>query len=197
MERLQSFERRLFNLAAIIASASVTAASCGFAPPMTTYTYPKYGFAADFPAPPKVQDTTNPQNGAHITVLDAQSLGRDFAITVTDVDPARDIDGLVEDASQAMAKIASGEVTYRTYCATAEGVLGRELAISKNRRRAVRARYFLSGARFYILTAKSALGVNPVAESTGVDPTTESGADDDPAVKDFLTSFQVTPAAKS
>jgi hypothetical protein len=177
---------RYLNLAIVIASASL-AASCGLAPRMTTYAYPNYGFTADFPSPPTVEDTTNPQNGAHITVLGSQSLGRDFAISVTEVDPARDIDELVDGASQAMAKGVGGEVTYRTTCATAEGALGRELVISKNGRRAVRARYYLSGARFYILTAESALSV----------PNAESGPDDDPAVKAFLTSFHVTPAAKS
>ena len=156
-----------------------------------------YGFSADFPAAPTVEDTTNPQNGARITALDAQSLGRDFAVTVTEVDPARDIDELVDDASQPMAKMVGGAVTYRTSCATAEGVLGRELVISKNGRRAVRARYYLSGARFYILTAESRMGVNPVAESTDTDPGAESGTDDDPAVTHFLTSFHVMPTAKS
>ena len=59
---------RYLNLAAVIASASV-AAACGLAPSMTTYTYPKYGFTADFPAPPKVDDASNPQNSAHITAI--------------------------------------------------------------------------------------------------------------------------------
>jgi hypothetical protein len=186
---------RYLNLAAVIVSASL-AASCGI--PMKAYDYPNYGFTADFPAPPKVEDTTIAQNGAQIIVLDAQNLGRDFAITVTDVDPARDLDALVEDEAQAMAKAVGGEVTYRTYCSTAEGVLGRELVIRKNGDRAVRARYYRSGGRFYILTAKSAMGLNPGAiDSTPVDPSTESGKDSDPAVNDFLTSFHVTPAAKT
>lgn len=92
--------------------------------------------------------------------------------------------------------MVGGEVTYRTTCATAEGVLGRELVISKNGRRAVRARYYLSGARFYILTVESAVTV-PLAKSTDVDPNARSGTDDDPAVTHFLTSFHVMPTAKS
>jgi hypothetical protein len=186
---------RYLSLAAVIASASMVA-SCGLAPSMTTYAYPKYGFSVDFPAAPTVDDTTDPQSGVHLTALDSQSLGRDFAITITKADPARDIDELVDGASQAMAKGVGGEVTYRTTCATAEGALGRELVISKNGRRAVRARYYLSGARFYILTAESAVAV-PVAKSTDLDPNAGSGTDDDPAVTHFLTSFHVMPTAKS
>jgi hypothetical protein len=187
---------RYLDLAAAVASASL-AASCGFAPPMTTYDYPKYGFTADFPAPPKVTDTINRQNGSHVIVLDAQSLGRDFAVTVSDVDPTRDIDALADDASEAMAKNVDGEVTYRTTCATAEGALGREHVISKDGRREVRVRFYRSGARLYVLTAKSSMGLSPVAEAADVDPSTESGTDNDAAVRGFLTSFHVTPVAKS
>jgi hypothetical protein len=185
---------RYLNLAVVIASASL-AASCGLAPRMTTYTYPKYGFSVDLPAAPTVEETTDPQSGVRLTALDSQSLGRDFAITFTAADPARDIDELVDRASQAMARMVGGEVTYRTTCATAEGALGRELVISKNGRRAVRARYYLSGARFYILTAESAVAV-PLARPTDVDPN-GPGTDDDPAVTHFLTSFHVMPTTKS
>jgi hypothetical protein len=188
--------RRYLNFAVVIAAASLVA-SCGLAPKMTAYPYPKYGFTADFPAPPEVEESTDAQSGVHVIAIDAKNLGRDFAITFSDVDPSRDIDALVEDASQAMAKAVGGTVTYRTYCATAEGVLGRELVISKNGSRAVRARYYLSGARFYILTAESVVGANPVGESAGVDTSTESGADNDPAVNVFLTSFHVSASAKS
>jgi len=184
---------RYLNLAAVIASASL-AASCGL--PMTTYPYPKYGFTVDFPSAPKMKDTINPQNGAHITVLESRRLGRDFEVTFTDVAP-RDIDALVEDMSQAMTRLVGGQVTYRTECATPEGVFGRELVFSKGGRRAVRARFYLSGARFYMLTAKSVAGLSPAAEEEGVDPSTESGKDEDPAVGQFLNSFHVTPAPKS
>ncbi len=192
---------RYLNLAAVVVTASLTV-SC--APPMTAYDYPKYGFAADFPAPPKMTDTTDPRTDRHTTVFDARSLGRDFAVTVTDVDPPRpfhhlDIDQLADDASRATAKAVGGEVTYRSYAATAEGILGRELVVSKGGRRAVRARYYLSGARLYVLTAKSSMGLSPVTEQTSdmVDPSTESGSDNDPAVKVFLTSFHVTAPAPS
>ena len=185
---------RSLKLAAVIAAASL-AASCGLAPPMTTYTYPNYGFSVRFPAAPTVDETTDPRSGVHLTALDSQSLGRDFAITFTAADPTLDIDELVDGASTAMAKMVGGEVTYRTTCATAEGVLGRELVISKNGRRAVRARYYLSGARFYVLTAESAVAV-PLARPTDVDPN-GPGTDDDPAVTHFLTSFHVMPTTKS
>jgi hypothetical protein len=190
---------RYLNLALVVVTASL-AVSC--APPMTAYDRPKYGFAADFPAPPKVTDTTDPRTGRHITVFDARSLGRDFAVTVTDVDPPRpyhhlDIDQLADDASETTAKAVGGEVTYRTDAATAEGVLGRERVIGKDGRRAVRARYYLSGARLYAVTARSAMGLSPTTEPSDADPSIESGSDSDPAVKVFLTSFHVTPAAPS
>ena len=184
---------RYLNLAAVIASASLVA-SCGL--PMTTYPYPKYGFTVDFPSAPKMKDRINPQNGAHITVLESRRLGRDFEITFTDV-PPRDIDALVDDMSRAMVRTVGGQVTYRTECATPEGVFGRELVFSKGGRRAVRARFYLSGARFYMLTAKSVAGLNPTPEEESVDPATESGKDEDPAVTDFLSSFHLTPAPKS
>jgi hypothetical protein len=187
---------RYLKLAIAVASASL-AASCGLAPPMTTYPFPKYAFTADFPSAPTETDTTDPRNGAPIAVIDSKSLGRDFSVTVTQVDPKRDIDEIVEDAAQSTVRIVGGEITYRTYASTAEGVLGRELVISKDGRRAVRARYYRSGDRLYILSARSVMGANPTAEATGEDHTTESGADDDPAVKAFLTSFHATPAAKS
>ncbi len=186
---------RYLNLAAVIASASL-AASCGLAPSMKTYDYPNLGFTADFPSQPTVKAATDPRTGAPTTVIDSQSLGRDFAITVTKVDPKRDIDQLADDASQATAKIVGGEVTYRTYAATPEGAMGREQIIGKNGGRAVRARYYLSGDRFYSLTAKSVMGLNPTAESSGEDTSAESPTDEDPGVKAFLTSFHVTPAEK-
>jgi hypothetical protein len=163
---------------------------------MKTYDYPDLGFSADFPSPPTVKAATDPRNGARTTVIDSRSFGRDFAVTITQVDPKRDIDELVEEASQSTIKIVGGEVTYRTYAATAEGALGRELVISKDGRRTVRARYYRSGDRFYILTAKSSMGLNPTAESTGEDPAGASGTDEDPGVTAFLTSFHVTLAEK-
>ena len=68
---------RYLSLATVVATASLTA-SC--APPMTAHDYPKYGFAADFPTPPKVNDTTDPKTDRHTTVFDSQSLGRDFSV---------------------------------------------------------------------------------------------------------------------
>jgi hypothetical protein len=82
-------------------------------------------------------------------------------------------------------------VTYRTFAAAPESALGREMVISKDNRPVVRARFYRSGARFYILTAKSDIGLSPVIEPTDVDPATESGSDNDPAVTHFLTSFHV------
>jgi hypothetical protein len=76
---------------------------------MTTYDYPEQGFTIDFPAAPKVEDKTDPQTGARLIVIDSKSLGRDFAVTVTAVDPKRDIDILVEDMAQAIAKTIGGK----------------------------------------------------------------------------------------
>jgi hypothetical protein len=96
-----------------------------------------------------------------------------------------------------MIKANGGVVSYRTYCATAEGVLGREEAISKNGQLAVRVRFYLSGTRFYILTATSNRGLNLVRESSDEDPNAQSGHNADPAVTRFMTSFHLTPATKA
>lgn len=184
---------RCLRLAAIVALAGL-AASCG-APPMKPYAYPQYGFTADFQAPPKVEDTPG-ENGGRLVVVDARTPGRDFAVSISDVAPGRDIDALEDAASQSMIKANGGVVTYRTYCSTAEGVLGREEAISKNGEAVVRVRFYLSGSRFYILAATSNHGLNPVHESSDEDPNAQSGRNADPAVTRFLTSFHVTPAAK-
>jgi hypothetical protein len=183
---------RHLNLAVVIASASLAAACAP--PPMTTYDYPKYGFTADFQAPPKVTDTINAQSGAHVIVLDAKSFGRDFAITVTDVDPKRDIDALVDDASEAVAKAGGGAATYRTTVATAEGALGREMVFSKDGRCEARVRFYRSGPRFYVLTAKG-MGLSPVTDPGDVDPCIGAPSDSDRAVTAFLTSFHLADAA--
>ena len=75
-------------------------------------------------------------------------------------------------------------------------MLGRELVISKDGREEVRARYYLSGARFYILTAKG-MGFSSAIDPTDVDPSIESGTDNDAGVRHFLISFHLTPAANS
>ena len=191
---------RCLNLAAVVASASL-AASCGFAPPMTTYDYPQYGFSVDFPAPPKVTDKVDPGTGAHVIVVRSQSVGRDFAVTVTDVDPPRpyhhmDIDSLADPASDAMAKAVDGKVSYRTYVATAEGALGREHVVAKDGREAMRVRFYRSGARFYTVTAKSHWGLAVVTDPSDNDPSIESGTDNDAGVRVFLGSFHVTDAGK-
>jgi len=186
---------RSVNLAAVVASASL-AASCGFAPPMTTYDYPQYGFSVDFPAPPKVTDKVAPGTGAHVIVVRSQSVGRDFAVTITQVDSKIDIDSLADPASDAMAKVVDGKVSYRTYVATAEGALGREHVVAKDGREEMRVRFYRSGSRFYTLIAKSHWGLAAVTDPSENDPSIESGTDKDAGVRVFLGSFHVTDAGK-
>jgi hypothetical protein len=167
--------RKVLGLAAGL--ALLTLAACAPPAPLTAYDFPALGFSASFPAKPEQTDEPLPGGGDEVGV-DGQAAARDFAVTITEVDPGRDIDALSETASQAMAKRIGGEAEHPTYCATAEGLLGRELILDKNGQPAIKVRFYLVGARFYIMIARSDFGVQ------------------DPAVDDFLTSFHAgKPAA--
>jgi len=145
---------------------------------MKDYDYPALGFSVSFPAPPERTDVpATPSQPAEV-LIGAASGARDFAVSVAEVaDPSRDVDSLDEDAAARMAKAMGGEAGNLTYAATPEGLLGRELVITKSGRSVAKIRLYVAGGRFYILVAKSALGV------------------DDPAVDDFLTSFHAAAKA--
>jgi hypothetical protein len=150
------------------------------APParMQPYDYPALGFSVSFPAPPSRTDVPATSSQTAEVLIGAESGPRDFAVSIAEVaDPSRDLDSLDEDAAARMAKAMGGEASNLTYAATPEGLLGRELVIKRSDKAVAKIRLYVAGGRFYILVAKSALGV------------------DDPAVDDFLTSFHATVKA--
>ncbi len=154
------------------------------APEMKPYSNPALGFSVSFPTPPKVTDEPASAGGSpHTVTVEADAGGREFAVSVTDApDPSRDIGSVTAAASDAIARGVGGQAGVPTYAATSDGVIGRELVISKDGRPAAKARFFLAGGRFYVLAANA------------------SGGIDDPSVDDFLTSFRVIagpPASNS
>jgi hypothetical protein len=153
-------------------------AACVPRAPMQQYDYPALGFSVSFPAPPDRTDVpATPSQPAEV-LIGATSGPRDFAVSVAPVaDPSRDLDSLDEDAAARMAKAMGGEASNLAYAATPEGLLGRELVITKSGQSVAKIRLYVAGGRFYILVAKSALGVG------------------DPAVDDFLTSFHAATKA--
>jgi hypothetical protein len=133
-----------------------------------------------FPAAPQRTDVPATATQPAEVLLGAQGFPRDFAVSIATVaDPSRDLDSLAEDAAARMAKGLGGEASDMAYAATPEGVLGRELVITRDSQSVAKIRIYLAGGRFYILVAKSVLGV------------------DDPAVDAFLTSFHVIGAPKA
>ena len=161
---------------AVICLAAIGLAACQPSPPaMRRYDYPELGFSISFPAPPKVTDQPATAAGApHTVLVEADAGGRDFAISIAEgTNPGTDIDQVTTEAAVEMTRAAGGEASVRTYAATAEGVMGRELTFTRSGRPVAKARLYLEGGRFYVLAAKSLLGT------------------DDPAVDDFLTSFRL------
>lgn len=156
----------------------VLLAACVPRAPMKDYDYPALGFSVSFPAPPERTDVPATATQPAEVLLGAESGPRDFAVSIAEVaDPSRDLNSLAEDAAARMAKGLGGAASNLAYAATPEGLLGREVVITKSGQSVAKIRLYVAGGRFYILVAKSALGV------------------DDPAVDDFLTSFHAAAKA--
>lgn len=160
----------------VILVALAALAACR-APPMKDYAYPKWGFVADFWAPPEATETPAGPGQLHSLLLDSRQAGRDFGVMVTEgIRPDVNIDEIGPDAAHRFAVAVGGEVGPETYAATGQGLLGREYAITKNGKPFATVRTFVSKGRFYAVGAQSVLGP------------------DDPAVKDFLDLFRITAA---
>jgi hypothetical protein len=139
---------------------------------MKDYDYQALGFSVSFPAAPKRTDVAATASQPAEVLIGAESGPRDFAVSVSEVaDRSRDLDSLANDAAARMAQSLGGAASNLAYAATPQGLLGRELVITRSGQPVAKIRLYLADGRFYILVAKSALGV------------------DDPAVEDFLTSF--------
>ncbi len=167
--------RRLIVLP-LLAAALVTT-SCGLTKPATKeYAYPDWGFKVSFEAPPQVTNKPETAQEPRSLVLETDTGGRDFAVDANDAPNVTDIDQLTDAAIPFMLQdVKGGQVGTRTYVATFEGLMGRQLDITAPGQPTIRVRIFLAGGRAYTLVAKSAFGA------------------EDPAVSDFLYSFHVLP----
>jgi hypothetical protein len=160
----------------VILAALAALAACR-APPLKDYAYPKWGFVADFPAPPEVTETAAAPGRPHALLLESKDAGRDFVVSVGEgVRPDVTIDQIGPDYARRAAKAMGGEVGPESYASTGQGVLGREYAITKDGKPFATIRAFVANDRFYEIGAQSLLGP------------------DDPAVKNFLDLFRITSA---
>jgi hypothetical protein len=156
-------------------------ASCT-ATPLKDYGYPIWGFRASYPAPPKITDTPAAADGssAHTFVAEAVTGGRDFGVSVNDASGStKDVDALSDVLIPMMTKGFDAVAGTKSYVATADGVLGREVLFRKNGRPYIDVRMFLANDKLYVVTASSDFGM------------------DDPALKAFLISFRITRAEPS
>jgi hypothetical protein len=160
----------------VVLVALAALAACK-APPMKDYAYPKWGFVADFSAPPEATETPAKPGQMHSLLLESKAAGRDFVVAAWEgIRPDVTIDQIGPDLSGRAAKAMGGELGPETYASTGQGVLGREYAITRNGKPFATIRSFLANGRFYEVAAQSVLGP------------------DDPAVKDYLALFRITSA---
>jgi hypothetical protein len=162
--------------AALVASLALALAACS-APPMKAYAYRAWGFAASFWSAPQVTETPAAAGKPHSLMVDTKQAGREFAILVEEgVRPEVTIDQIGPFFAHNTAQGLDGDVGTMTYVSTAQGVLGREFAVTQSGKPLATIRTFLANDRFYEIVAQSVL------------------RPDDPAVKDFLDSFRITAA---
>lgn len=168
--------RKMFVLA-LVSLGALALAACKPAPAMKEYAYPAWGFAASFWAPPQTVEAPPGPGRPHMLMLESKQAGRTFALSVREgVRPGVDIDQIGPALAGQAAQAMGGERGVMTYTSTAQGVLGREFAFTKDGKPLATVRTYLANGRFYEIAAQSVLGP------------------DDPAVKDFLDSFRITAA---
>jgi hypothetical protein len=162
------------------AMALIVLAACS-KPAPKEYGYPALGFAATFPAPPKLTDTPASADGSspHTVVVEASADGYDFAVNVIDASQATEsTDEMLDAAPKAVAQAAELDVGPTTNTAVGR-YAGREVRFDKNGKPAMLMRFYFVGDRFYEVSGNSPKG-----------PT-------DPAVRAFLNSFHVLNGGES
>jgi hypothetical protein len=163
---------------AVILATSVLAACKPAQAPTKAYAYPAWGFEASFPAPPKETDTPAEGDNPHAFLTEYQDGSHDFLVWTADVSQKQpDIDQMADAASSILAQQTGSVAGVKAYTATGDGVDGREVSFTKDGRTVATLRFFLVGGRLYQVAARSILG------------------GDDPAVKDFLSSFHTLGGA--
>lgn len=162
-----------------LAAAGLVLGLAACQPPLKEYAYPAWGFAASFPASPKVTDQPASADGTspHSLIVETTVAGRDFAATAADASASdKTPDQILADAPPLVAKGLGGEVTSTTYVATG-GVTGREVRFSKDGKPFMVMREYVAQGHLYEIGATSILSL------------------DDPAVKAFLNSFKLIPVS--
>ena len=171
-----------FAVAIVLALMALTACQPAEAP-TKEYAYPAWGFKASFPAPPKETDTPAQGDNPHAFQVEYLDNAHHFAVSA--VETARspsDLDEMTDAMAGSLAQSSGSVAGVKAYDATAEGVDGRKVELTKDRRTIATLRFFVTGGKFYQVLARSVLG------------------GDDPAVTRFLDSFHFlggAPAANN
>jgi hypothetical protein len=172
--------RAPFIAAAILLTALVLAGCKPAAPPTKEYAYPVWGFKISLPGAPAETKQPGAPNASTPSAdrVEASADGRHFAVWAADVSKTgMSLDDLAKAASGFIAKQMGATASVPAYAATSDGVMGREYQLMSGGKWRATLRVFLAGGRFYEVIGSSTSG------------------QDDPALKDFLSSFHTTGAA--
>jgi len=146
--------------------------------PVKEYVYPAWGFEASFQAPPATKDDpAGPDGSPHNFLAEAHTHDYDFVVTAFDArNDQRGVDAFADSVGPGLAKAVGGEAQVKTYVATFENLMGRQILIEKDGKPFATMRVFQAGGRYYEVVAVSNYGPS------------------DPAVDDFLYSFHALDA---
>jgi hypothetical protein len=146
---------------AVVLAAFAVAACKPTRLPVKEYAYPAWGFKASFQTQPVIKDEPASADGTtpHNFLAEAHTHDDDFVVTACDCsqNPA-DIDGLSDYLGQHFATGVGGKVEGKTWVATFENLMGREIRISKDGKPYATIRVFAAGNRSYQVIAVSNYG---------------------------------------
>jgi len=169
---------RALPAAAVILTALAIAACRPAHLRVKEYVYPAWGFKASFQTPPVIKDEPASADGStpHNFLAEAHTHNHDFAVTACDCFGHTDLDALSNDLGSRLATGMGGQMEGKTYVATFEDLMGREIQFNKDGKPYATVRVFQAGGRSYQVLAVSNYGPS------------------DPAVDDFLYSFHAIDA---
>jgi hypothetical protein len=168
----QARSMRALPAAAVVLTALVLSACRPAHLPVKEYVYPAWGFKASFQTAPVTKDEPGAGSSPHNFLAEAHTHDYDFVVTAFDAPDGRpDLDTFADGVGPSLAKAMGGEAQVKTYVATFENLMGRQIQIDKDGKPFATMRVFQTGGRLYEVLAVSNLGPS------------------DPAVDDFLYSF--------
>jgi hypothetical protein len=164
-----------------VAALAALAACSSPTPTATPYTNADWGFAATFPAAPKVTETPKSPTSAHSLLVQASVGDEDMAINVLDATDAEGMPSEILDrAQQVIGKDQDLDVGANNPVQLNGGsITGREVRFDKDGKPVMLSRLFMINGHLYELNANSAKGVT------------------DPWVKQFLDSFHLVASPQS